>query len=54
LVPLAHYSSPRPTFSKKVTIQSHGHDKYGRTLADVLLPDGKNVNHMLVKEGWCW
>ena len=53
-MPLAHYSSPRPAFSKKVTIQSHGLDKNGRTLADVLLPDGTNVNHMLVKEGWCW
>jgi hypothetical protein len=20
----------------------------------MLLPDGHNVNHMLVKEGWCW
>jgi endonuclease YncB( thermonuclease family) len=20
----------------------------------VLLPDGTNVNHMLVKDGWCW
>jgi hypothetical protein len=20
----------------------------------VLLPDGPNVNHTLVKEGWCW
>ena len=26
----------------------------GRTIADVLLPDGTNVNHELVKEGWCW
>jgi micrococcal nuclease len=26
----------------------------GRTLADVPLPDGTNVNHKLVKEGWCW
>ncbi len=26
----------------------------GRTLADVLLSDGTNVNHMLVKQGWCW
>jgi hypothetical protein len=25
-----------------------------RTIADVLLPDGTNVNHALVKEGWCW
>jgi endonuclease YncB( thermonuclease family) len=41
-------------FGKEVTLQAHGLDKYGRTLADVLLPDGTNVNHTLVKEGWCW
>ena len=41
-------------FGKEVTLQTHGKDKYGRTLADVLLPDGTNVNHALVKEGWCW
>jgi micrococcal nuclease len=28
--------------------------KYGRTIADVLLPDETNVNQQLVKEGWCW
>jgi endonuclease YncB( thermonuclease family) len=26
----------------------------GRTIADVLLQDGTNVNHQLVKDGWCW
>jgi hypothetical protein len=26
----------------------------GRTLADVLLLDGTNVNHTLVEDGWCW
>jgi micrococcal nuclease len=41
-------------FGKEVTLQTHGKDKYRRTLADVLLPDGTNVNHMLVKDGWCW
>lgn len=41
-------------FGKEVTLQTHGKDKYGRTIADVLLPDGTNVNHMLVKDGWCW
>ena len=25
-----------------------------RTLADVLLRNGTNVNHTLVKDGWCW
>ena len=28
-------------------------DKYGRTLADMLLRMGTNVNHVLVKEGCC-
>ena len=37
-------------YGKEVTLQTHGHDKYGRTLADVLLADGANVNHALVKE----
>jgi micrococcal nuclease len=41
-------------FGKEVTIQTYGHDKYKRTLDDVFLSDGTNVNHTLVKEGWCW
>jgi micrococcal nuclease len=41
-------------FGKKVTLQTYGLDKYGRTLADVLLPDGTNINHTLIKDGWCW
>ncbi len=41
-------------FGKEVTVQTHGKDKYTRTLGDVLLPDGTNVNHTLVKDGWCW
>jgi endonuclease YncB( thermonuclease family) len=28
--------------------------EYSCTLADVLLPDGTNVNQVLVKDGWCW
>jgi len=41
-------------FGKEVTIQTHGYDKYKRTLADVILSDGTNINHTLVKDGWCW
>lgn len=41
-------------FGKQVTLQTFGKDKYGRTIADVLLPDSTNVNHELVKDGWCW
>jgi micrococcal nuclease len=40
--------------AKEVTLQTHGLDKYGRTLADVPLVDGTNVNHTLVQDGWCW
>jgi hypothetical protein len=39
----------RPTsalvFGKDVTNQTHSKDKYRRTPANVLLPDGANVNH---------
>jgi micrococcal nuclease len=41
-------------FGKKVTLQTFGKDEYGRTIADVILPDGTNINQMLVKDGWCW
>jgi len=41
-------------FGRDVTLQTQGHDKYGRTIADVTLPDGAHVNHTLVKDGWCW
>ena len=40
-------------FGQQVTLEIHGKDKYWRILADVLLADGKNVKHELVKEGWC-
>jgi micrococcal nuclease len=35
-------------------VPSLGHNKYKRTLADVLLSDGMNLNQELVKQGWCW
>ncbi len=41
-------------FGKDVTVQKYGLDKYGRTLGDVFLLDGTNVNQELVKQGWCW
>lgn len=42
------------TFGQTVTIHPYEKDKYGRTVADVVLPDQTNVNQLLVKEGWCW
>ena len=52
--PSANHAVADLAFGKEVTLQIYGHDKYGRTLADVLLLDGTNVNHTLVEDGWCW
>ena len=50
----AKHAASALVFGKEVTLQTHGKDKYGRTLGDVFLLDGTNVNHALVKDGWCW
>ena len=50
----AKHAASALAFGKQVTLQTHGYDKYKRTLADVLLPDGTNVNHTLAQNGWCW
>jgi hypothetical protein len=39
---------------KEVTIQVLGKDRHGRTVADVVLPDGRNVSRELVKAGLAW
>ena len=39
---------------KTVTVHEFGHDKYRRTIADVVLPDGTNLNRELVKAGLAW
>ena len=41
-------------FGKNVVLQTHGKDRHGLTIADVFLPDGRKVNQLLVKNGWCW
>lgn len=50
----AKHAASALVFGKEITLQTHGKDKYGRTIGDVLLPDGTNVNQELVKDGWCW
>ena len=36
-----------------VTIQAYGQDKYGRTIGDVVLEDGRNLSQELVKARLC-
>jgi micrococcal nuclease len=41
-------------FGKDVTVKTFGHDKYGRTIGQVILPDGKTLNQELVRAGLAW
>ena len=41
-------------FGKAVTVQVKGTDRYDRTLGVVTLPDGKSLNHELVRSGYAW
>ncbi len=41
-------------FGKQVSLRVTGEDRYGRTLADVILPDGTSLNQELVRSGYAW
>lgn len=41
-------------FGKGVKLQGNEHDRYGRTIALVILENGTNVNYELVKNGYAW
>jgi endonuclease YncB( thermonuclease family) len=38
---------------KQVSVETHGTDKYGRTLGTIFV-DGRNVNQEMVAEGFAW
>jgi micrococcal nuclease len=39
---------------KTVSIVPRGIDRYGRTVAEVVLPDGQNLGKLIVKAGLAW
>ena len=41
-------------FARYVKLVGNVHDRYGRTVALVILEDGTNVNYALVKNGFAW
>ncbi len=41
-------------FGNSVTVQVVDRDRYGRTVGVVLLPDGRSLNHELVRAGFAW
>lgn len=41
-------------FRRTVGLRSYQTDRYGRLLADVVLPDGRVLNHELLRAGLAW
>ena len=41
-------------FGQVVKVQRRDTDRYGRTVADVILPDGRSLNQELVRQGMAW
>lgn len=41
-------------FNQEVTVHVRDVDRYGRTVADIILPDGRNLNRELVAAGLAW
>ena len=41
-------------YGKTVTVVAKGLDRYGRTIGEVILPDGRNLNYELVRAGMAW
>lgn len=41
-------------FGKEVKLIGNEHDRYGRTVAQVVLTNGTNINYALVKNGYAW
>jgi micrococcal nuclease len=50
---LARKALSAKTFQKDVVVETHGQDKYGRTLGHIFA-DGHWINRELVQEGWAW
>src|ERR1700730_10673810 len=42
------------TFGQTVTVRVGDIDRYKRAEADILLPDGRNLNQELVRAGFAW
>ena len=42
------------SIGQSVTIHSYDQDRYGRTIGDVILKDGRNLSQELVKAGYAW
>ena len=39
---------------KAVTVEIETTDRYGRTVGEIFLPDGRNLNNKIVGAGYAW
>jgi endonuclease YncB( thermonuclease family) len=44
----------RLAFGQEATVRVIDHDRYGRTIAEVILADGRSLNRELVRSGHAW
>src|SRR5688572_1529909 len=41
-------------FGREVRVETKGQDRYGRSIGELFLPDGRDLNHEIVKAGFAW
>lgn len=50
----AHDFTEQYCNGKTINLNIKGHDHHGRSIAEVILPDGSSLNQELVKQGLAW
>jgi len=50
----ARQATARLAYGTRVRVETAGTDRFGRTLGEVFLPDGRSLNAELVRAGWAW
>ncbi len=50
----AKQATSKLVFGQTVTVHVMDKDRYGRTVGEVILPDGRVLNQELVKAGFAW
>src|SRR5262245_60417944 len=50
----ARQFTARLAFGQEVIVRVLDHDRHGRTVADVILSDGRSLNRELVRAGYAW
>jgi endonuclease YncB( thermonuclease family) len=50
----AKQAASEMAFGQQVTVRELDKDRYGRTVAEVILPDGRSLNREMVRGGMAW